>query len=135
MSQEIRSADDLTRDPQAEPERDPPFLDIPAKTNDPKALKAKAISDKGKAIKAENDLREVLSTQAGIRLVARILADICCIEAAAFHPNNSTMCNIAGRRQVGQQIKELIREADFDLWVRVDREIEALKPRKPRSSP
>ena len=135
VSQEIRSADDLTRDPQAEPERDPPFLDIPAKTNDPKAHSKPKRSRTRQVYRAESDLREVLSTMAGIRFVSRILSEICCIDAPAFHPSNSVMSNIAGRRQVGQQIKELIREADFDLWVRVDREIEALKPRKPRSSP
>ncbi len=75
----------------------------------------------------------MLSTEGGVRFVARILTEFCVIDAPAFHPNNSTMCNIAGRRQVGQQIKELIRNAEFDLWVKVDRQIERERP-KPKSS-
>jgi len=130
---DTRSADDLTRDPQDEPEQLPAFLDSARKTNDPKQLKKQATDDKAKAIKQENDLRSVLATEAGVRFVARILFDLCILDAPAFHPNNSTMCNIAGRRQIGQQIKELIRDCDFELWVKVDRELEAARP-KPKSA-
>ncbi len=129
---EARSADDLYRDPLDKDEL-PPFLDPVTKTNDPKRLREKALSDKQKELKQEADLREVLSTEGGVRFVARILTEFCVIDAPAFHPNNSTMCNIAGRRQVGQQIKELIRNAEFDLWVKVDRQIERERP-KPKSS-
>jgi hypothetical protein len=131
---DLRSADDLTRDPQAPDEELPIFLDRPPKTNDPKELKRKATDDKAKALKQESDLREVLATAAGVRFVAKILNDFCVLDAPAFHPNNSTMCNIAGRRQVGQQIKELIRDCDFDLWVKVDREIEAARAKPKRES-
>lgn len=130
---DLRDADDLTRDPQEDRPEQPAFLDPVVKSNDSKALKKKAVDDKSKALKHENDLREVLSTSAGVRFLARVLGDICYIDAAAFHPNNSTMCNIAGRRQVGQQIKELIRDVEFDLWVKVDRELEAHRP-KPKTS-
>ena len=126
---DTRSADDLTRDPQEEPERLPAFLKEPPKTNDPKELKRKATDDKARAIKQENDVRELLATQAGIRFMARLLGDICFIDASAFHQNNSVMSNIAGRRQVGQQVKEIIRDADFDLWVKVDRELETMRPK------
>lgn len=123
-----RSAEDLYSDPDR-PESTPAFLEKPQRSNDPKALRAKAIDDKGKALKQENDIREILATQAGIRFVARLLGEICYVDVSAFHPNNSTMCNIAGRRQVGQVVKELIRDCDFDLWVKVDRELEALRPK------
>jgi hypothetical protein len=124
-----RSAEDLDRDPQVKPERLPPFLDKPVKSNDPKAIRKKEIDDKGKSLKQENDIREVLSTQAGTRFMARLLGEICYLDVSAFHPNNSTMCNIAGRRQVGQVVKELIRDCDFDLWVKVDRELEVNRPK------
>jgi hypothetical protein len=129
---EARSADDLYSDPQ-EAEKPLPFLERPQKTNDPKAIKAKGIDDKAKRIKQENDIRALLGTEAGIRFIARILGEFCYIDASAFHPNNSTMCNISGRRQVGQQIKEAIRDFDFDSWVKVDRELEQQrpKPKKP----
>jgi hypothetical protein len=126
---DTRSADDLTRDPQEEPERIPTFLEQSRKTNDPKALKKQATDDKGKQIRQENDLRAILTTEAGVRFVARLLSEICFIDAPAFHPNNSTMCNVAGRRQVGQVVKEIIRDCDFDLWVKVDRELESLRPK------
>lgn len=130
-----RSAEDLDRDPQSAPDKLPPFLEKPTKTNDPQSLKRKAIDDKGKELKQQNDIREFLSTQAGVRFIARLLGEICYLDTSAFHPNNSTMCNIAGRRQVGQTVKELIRDVDFDLWVTVDREIETNrpKPKTPRS--
>src|ERR1700690_1748473 len=126
---ELRGADDLNRDPQDEPENPPPFLERPQKTNDPKALKQKAVDDKAKAIRQENDIRAILGTEAGIRFMARLLGEICFIDASAFHPTSSVMSNIAGRRQVGQQVKEIIREADFELWIRVDREIEQARPK------
>ena len=126
---ELRSADDLNRDPQDEPEKPLPFLERPQKTNDPKALKQKAVDDKAKAIRQENDIRAILGTEAGIRFMARLLGEICFIDASAFHPTSSVMSNIAGRRQVGQQVKEIIREADFELWIRVDREIEQARPK------
>lgn len=130
---DLRDADDLTRDPQEDRPADPSFLDPIVKSNDPKALKKKAIDDKSKALRQGNDVRELLATPAGIRFVARLLGEICFIDASAFHPNNSTMCNIAGRRQVAQQVKEIIRDCDFELWVKVDRELEAYRP-KPKTS-
>src|SRR5580693_8113386 len=127
-----RSADDLYKDPQDEPEKVPAFLKEPAKNNDPKQLRQKAIDDKAREIKQQNDIRAILSTEAGVRFVARILGEICFIDAPAFHPQQSTMCNIAGRRQVGQQLKEIIRDSEWALWVKVDWELEQMrsKPKK-----
>lgn len=130
---DLRDADDLTRDPQEERAAELPFLDPIVKSNDPKALKKKAIDDKSKALKQENDLREILSTQAGVRFVARVLGDLCYIDVTPFHTNTTTMANIAGRRQIGLELKTLIRDVDFDLWVKVDRELEAARP-KPKTS-
>lgn len=123
------NADDLTRDPQEPPEKPLPFLERSRKTNDAKELKKQGIDDKAKQIKEQNDIRSILATEAGVRFVARLLGEICYIDASAFHPNNSTMCNIAGRRQVGQVVKDLVRDVDFDLWVKVDREIETMRPK------
>lgn len=125
-----RDAQDLTVDLQDKRPDEPQFLDAPVKNNDPVAQRKKAIDDKARALREENDLREVLSSQAGVRFVAKVLTEYCAIDEFAFHPNNSTMCNIAGRRQVAQQIKSLIRDADFELWVQVDREIESRRPRQ-----
>lgn len=119
-----RSADDLYRDPQEEPAPVPAFLKEPPKTNDPKQLRIKATDDKAREIKQQNDIRAILATEAGVRFIARLLGEICYIDQPVFHPNNSTMCNVAGRRQVGQTVKDLIRDTDFNLWVKVDRELE-----------
>ena len=121
----------MNRDPQEPIEVLPAFLKTPPKNNDPKELKRKGIDDKAKAIREENDIRAVLGLEPGIRFIARLLGEICFIDQSAFHPNNSTMCNVAGRRQVGQIVKDLIRDADFELWVRVDRELDRSKSRKP----
>jgi hypothetical protein len=120
---DVRSAEDLTEDPQVKPTDPPPFIDVPVKTNDPKALKRKQIDDKAKALKDEADLREILATQGGVRFLARLLGELCYLDFTVFHSNSMTMANIAGRRQIGLEIKELIRECDFDLWVKVDREM------------
>jgi hypothetical protein len=128
-----RDADDLTRDPQEERKSESAFLDPIVKSNDPKALKKKATDDKAKSLRQENDVRDLLGTQAGIRFIARLLGEICYIDEPAFNPNNSLMSNIAGRRQVGQQVKTLIRDVDFELWVKVDRELETARP-KPKTS-
>jgi wobble nucleotide-excising tRNase len=131
---DLRSADDLTRDPQAPDEELPIFLDRPPKTNDPKELRRKATDDKAKALKQESDLREVLATAGGIRFLSRLLSEVCYIDESAFNPNNSIMSNIAGRRQIGQAIKEMIRNVDFEAWIRVDREIEAARAKPKRES-
>ncbi len=131
---EARSADDLNRDPQEPEEKLPAFLDTARKTNDPKRLNKQATDDKAKRIKEENDVRAVLATEPGLRFVARILSDLCNLDALAFHPQSSVMCNIAGRRQVGQVLKEIIRDCDFDLWVKVDRELETMRPKAQKST-
>lgn len=126
---ETRSADDLTKDPQEEVEKPLPFLERPQKTNDPKALKQKGIDDKARAIKQENDLREVLSTPAGIRFMARLLGEICHIDDSEFHPTSSIKDNIIGRRQVGHIVKDLIRDFDWAIWTKVDHELNEMRPK------
>jgi hypothetical protein len=130
---DIRSAEDLQRDPQEEPEKPLPFLDRPVKTNDPKALKSKAIDDKARTLKHEGDLRSILSTEAGVRFMARLLGEICCIDQSEFHPTSSVKDNIIGRRQVGHVVKDLIRDCDWGLWSKVDFALNEMraKPKKP----
>lgn len=130
---DTRSADDLTKDPQAEEEKLPAYLDRPVKTNDPKALKAKATDDKAKQIRQENDVRAILGTEAGIRFMARLLGEICHIDDSEFHPTSSIKDNIIGRRQVGHLVKDLIRDADWALWTKVDFALNEMRPKPKRS--
>lgn len=129
---DLRSADDLDRDPQAEPEKTPVFLDAPVNASDPKQLKAKAITDKSRALKEENDVRAVLSTPEGVRLIARLIG-MCGWNAPYFSPNNSTMCEIAGRRSIAWQLEQLISDAELSLWFAVRRELELTRV-KPKTS-
>lgn len=132
MTESPRSADDLDRDPQVEPEKVPEFLDAPVNASDPKQLKAKALNDKARALKEENDIRAVLATPAGVRLIARLIST-CGWNAPYFTPNNSTMCEIAGRRSIAWQLEQWISDADLSLWFAVRRELETTRT-KPKTS-
>lgn len=121
-------------DPEAhKPDATDAFLDTPVKTNDPKALRAKALSDKQKELREEGDLREVLATKAGVRLIARIIGGPCGWNLPYFHPSNSWMSEIAGRRSVGYQLEQWISDADLTLWFAVRRELEVMRP-KPKTT-
>lgn len=129
---DIRTADDLDRDPQVEPEKPLPFLDQPVNASDPAQLKAKTLTDKSRALKEENDVRAVLSTPAGIRLIARLITT-CGWNMPYYLPNNSAMCEVAGRRSIAWQIEQWISDVDFNLWVAVRRELEGSRV-KPKTS-
>jgi hypothetical protein len=99
----------------------------PPKTNDPKALRQKALSDKQRDLQDENDLKAVLATPFGIRLLARIIGGPCGWNAPYYHPSNSQMCEIAGRRSIGFQLEQWICDADLKLWFAVRTELEKLR--------
>lgn len=132
MTESPRSADDLDRDPQAEPEKVPEFLDAPVNASNPLQLKAKALNDKARALKEENDIRAVLTTPAGVRFIARLILT-CGWNAPYFTPNNSTMSEIAGRRSIAWQVEQWISDADLSLWFAVRRELETTRV-KPKTS-
>lgn len=132
MSESVRTADDLDRDPQAEPEKPLPFLDQPVNASDAKQLKAKSISEKARALKEENDIREVLSSPAGVRVLARLIT-VCGWNMPYFHPNNSTMSEVAGRRSIAWQLEQWVSDVDLNLWFAVRRELETSRP-KPKTS-
>lgn len=132
MSETIQTADDLERDPQAVPEKLHEFLDAPINASDSKQLKAKAISDKSRSLKEENDIRAVLSTPAGIRFVSRLIG-ACGWNVPHFSQNNSVMCEIAGRRSIAWQLEQWISDTDLGLWFAVRRELEVNRV-KPKTS-
>ena len=126
-----RNANDLSLDPQAE-EKKLDFLDPVVNSADPKQLRKKAISDKNRELQDEADLRTVLGTPAGVRFVARIVGGPCGWGYPHFNPSNSIMSETAGRRSVGWQIEQWVRDADLSFWHQVDRELNELraKPKK-----
>lgn len=108
------------------------ILDKPIPTNDPKALKKKGLSDKARDLEQEADLRTVLATVQGVRFMARLI-EACGWNQPYFHPSNSFMCEIAGRRSIAYQLEQWISDADLALWIRVRSELEKSRP-KPKSS-
>ena len=125
-----RNAEELF-DPEREPE--PRVLDRPPRTNDPVALRDKAISDKARELEEENDLREVLASPAGRRMLARVIL-ACGWNMPYFHASNSAMCEIAGRRSIAYQIEQWVSNADLKLWFAVREELEKARP-KPEKKP
>ena len=130
-----RNAEELF-DPEREPA--PAVVDRPQRTNDPIALRDQAISDKAKELEQEKDLREVLASTAGRKLLARIIL-ACGWNEPYFHPSNSVMCEISGRRSIAYQIERWASDADLKLWFAVREELEKSRPKpekkqKPRTS-
>lgn len=121
-------------DPEAKkPDSTDAILDTPVKTNDPKALKKKALSDKAREFQDEADLRWVLSQPAGVRFLARLIAGPCGWNQPYYQPSNSAMCEVAGRRSIGWQLEQWISDADLSLWSAVRKELEAHRV-KPKTS-
>lgn len=129
-----RNAEDLARDPDEIGKPDPTdaFLDVPASTTDPRALRQKGISDKITELKLENALRAIIVSPGGAMFLAHVIFRICGSDSPYFHTSNSIMSEVAGRRSVGWQLQSMIRDIDYELWVTVDREIEKLRP-KPKT--
>ena len=133
MSDPPRSAEDLYDEPSdGKPDKSASFLDAPINASNPAQLKAKAISDTARALKEENDIREVLSTAAGVRFVSRLIG-ACGWNMPYFHPNNSMMSEAAGRRSIGWQLEQWISDTDLSFWFAVRRELENVRV-KPKTS-
>jgi hypothetical protein len=120
-------ADELF-DPDAKKTADPEFRS----NADRKALKKQATTDKQKAISEENDLRTVLSTAEGVRFLVRLLMR-CGIDQPAYWPDHGQMCEIAGRRQVANDLRDWIKDCGLELWFRVEDEFESHRRPKPKT--
>lgn len=128
-----RTAEELFDPSSRKPEVLP--IDTPPNSADPKQLRTKAVRDKQKEITDENDLRAVLSTPEGVRLVAKIIAEPCGWNMPYFHPSNSTMCEVAGRRSVAYQLESWICNVDLKFWEPVRRELEKYRPKPEKKKP
>jgi hypothetical protein len=132
VTESLQTAEELFDPDARRPDGTEAFLDAPQNASDSKALKAKAISDKSKALKEENDIRAVLSTPAGIRFISRLIG-ACGWNVPHFSQNNSVMCEIAGRRSIAWQLEQWISDTDLSLWFAVRRELELTRV-KPKTS-
>jgi hypothetical protein len=120
-------------DPDAhKPDETATFLDAPQPNSDPKLLQRKRVTDKSKELKEEGDLLMVLSTPEGLRFMVRLFG-ICGLDQPVFHPSNSVMCEIAGRRQIANQLRNWIKDAGLEQWFRVEQEFEKSRA-KPKTS-
>lgn len=132
MSESPQTAEELFDPDARKPDGTEVFLDQPVNASDPKQLKARAISDKAKELKEENDIRAVLSTPSGIRFVSR-LVNACGWNMPYYMPHNGAMCEVAGRRSIAWQLEQWISDTDLSLWFAVRRELE-LGRVKPKTS-
>lgn len=123
------SADELF-DPDSKKTADPEFRS----SADRKALRKQATTDKQKQISEENDLRTVLSTSEGVRFVVRLLSR-CGIDQPAFWPDHGQMCEIAGRRQVANDLRDWIKDCGLEVWFKVEDEFEQHRRPKPKEKP
>lgn len=135
MSAIPRSAEELFDPDAQQSDGTERIVDGPVRTADVRALKRKELSDKVAEFTDETDLREVLAlpSGAGIRLLARIIGEPCGWNQPYFHPSNSVMSEIAGRRSIAYQLEQWISDADLELWFAVRRELERKRP-KPKTS-
>lgn len=130
---DIRDADELFEGPdKPKPDGTEKFLDKRQSNSDPKRLKEKAVSAKARDLQDENDLKAILSSEAGVRFMVKLF-NRCGIDQPAFHPSNSMMCEIAGRRQIANDLREWIKNCGLEYWFAVEREFETRRP-KPQTS-
>lgn len=127
-----RDAEELFNPETSRPDGTEIFLDKPVNASDVPALKQKALNDKQRALKEENDLRAVLATPEGVRFVARLIT-ACGWNTPHFHTSNSVMCEVAGRRSIAWQVEQWISDTELSLWFAVRRELETVRP-KPKTS-
>ena len=87
----------------------------PHSTTDPKAIEEQLQNQEVKRERELNDLRAVLKTKQGRRVLRRILAQ-CRVLSSSFTGNSETYFN-EGKRAVGIFIYQEIHEADIKaLW-------------------
>lgn len=132
MNEFPRDADELTNPDAHKPDETAAFLDPPQKNSDSKTLQSKRVSDKSRELKEEGDLIEVLSSDAGVRFLVRLF-ERCGMDLPVFHPSNSVMCEVAGRRQVANDLRDWIKNCGLEYWFRVEHEWEQ-KRVKPKTS-
>lgn len=132
MSESPQTAEELFDPDARKPDGTEAFLDQPVNASDPKQLKAKALDDKSRALKEENDILAVLGTDAGVRFVARLIL-ACGWNAPYYMPNNSAMCEIAGRRSIAWQLEQWVKDTGLPLWFAVEQELEQTRV-KPKTS-
>jgi hypothetical protein len=127
-----RNADELFDPEGSQPDPVDRILDQPPRTNDPRALKQRAISQKARDLTEENDLRAIVATPEGRRFIVRLLMR-CGIDQPVYHPSNSTMCEIAGRRQIANDLRDWVKNCGLEQWFAVEQEFEQYRP-KPKTS-
>lgn len=111
------------------------LTDEPVNAGNRAQLNKKAERDLAHLLEQENDLRAILATEQGRRLLVRVF-DICGMDEEYLQPNHSIMSATAGRRQVARQIRDWIRTIrpdGFALWSKLDEAWQAYRYPMPAS--
>jgi len=118
-----QTAEELT-DPEGAREQLPPVFEQPSSVSNIKQIKRRTAELKSKELQEQNDLSAIVSTEAGLRFVVRLL-EMCGHGEEQFATEPHFLAQIAGRRSIGIQIERAIKEADLELWLAVERVREA----------
>lgn len=129
-----RSAEELFDPDYAKPDPDEAIIGRPTSTINPKQLKRKALSDTAHQLTEEADICELLAlpSGAGVRFIARLI-ESCGWNLPHFHPSNSIMSEVAGRRSIAWQVENWVSDSGLENWFAVRRELEVKRP-KPKTS-
>lgn len=69
----------------------------------------------------DDDIRAVARTQPGQRMLAWIIYSLCAVEEVGFDTHGSTMNLLAGRRSIGRDLLNKIRQLQVDLDLEIYR--------------
>lgn len=83
---------------------------------DPKAVKNRARKEQIADDQAVEDLRWLLRTEVGKRVLWRQL-EACAVWSTSFNPNGQQFAHNEGRRSVGVELMARIVEADPQAWI------------------
>lgn len=102
---------------------------------DPEQVAKAAKADLRRLAIADEDLRYVLKTENGRRVIQNII-DRCCINEEIWQPS-AAIHYLAGKQAIGFALKRAIEEACPDLWIVMEKErlehMDLLKIEKPQT--
>jgi hypothetical protein len=89
---------------------------------DPRQVKRGAALEKEQDRQFLQDVKDVMQTKAGRRLVWHIINKMCHIDAVSAVPSGSWTYFNEGGRSVGKELKMAVYEAAFPEWQEMERE-------------
>lgn len=68
------------------------------------------------------DLREILSTPSGRRVLRHVLFDLCHLDETSYNPSGQLFAANEGRRTVAVELERELRDAHLEGWLTLLRE-------------